>query len=558
MARQNQTPVAFSETIRGDKNTLMSSGRAGVVVPCTYIPLLRGDSLSGSVSFAAELGEMPRPLLNGATFNLQAWFVPKTAHPKFTGADEFMNSYMGSDITSLGAAPRTPPAFFTSASGANLTTVAASDFFKTLGIHVVAGEPVHTDLIDAFTLIYNFRTAAHSSRLPLREYAEESYANSTALPRAFWPSSIFSGVVPDYERALIVGNLDLDVIAGVMPVRNLQVRDIADGLVNTRLVNTNSSTTGAFDVSVGAAGSSYPRALHVKGSGNAAGNVQNIYADMAGQTFGVSLADIEKARVTQSFAKLRAAYAGNDSTGFNNDDAIIATLMSGMQVPEDQFNRPWLLDSKRVPVGFGERFATDAANLDVSVVQGRTQVSLSLNVPKQDSGGVIVVTAELLPDRLYEAQSDEWLHVQTPSDLPDALRDVQRVEPVDFVKSRRLDARHTTPDALYGYEPMNNVWNRNTTRLGGAFFQPTAGAAATDQRSGIWQLSIVDPAFTDDHYLAPTPFPHAVFADTLAPAFEFVCSHQVAIRGLTQIGDILDENNDNFVAVETPQADDGI
>lgn len=547
MARQNTKPVAFAESIRGDKNVLMSSGRAGVVVPVGYIPLLRGDSLSGAASFSAELGEMPRPLLNGATFNVQAWFVPKTAHPQFTGSDEFMHSYMGQDITALGSAARTPPAFYTSVSGANLVTVAGSDFFQTLGIHVVAGEPIHTDLIDAFSLIYNFRTAAHSSRLPLREYATENFANSTALPRAFWPSSIFSGVVPDYESALVVGNLDLDVLAGQMPVsgitRNSGTVASVDAFIEFQdskasLRNSSGNRTLDFDINNS--------------------NVSSIYADMAGQTVGVSLADIEKARVTQSFAKLRAAYAGNDATGFTNDDAIVATLMSGMQVPEDQFHRPWLLDSKRVPVGFGERFATDAANLDVSVVQGRTQVSLSLNVPKQDSGGVIIITAELLPDRLYEAQSDEWLHVQTPSDLPDALRDVQRVDPTDFVKSRRLDARHTTPDALYGYEPMNNVWNRNTTRLGGAFFQPTAGAAATDQRSGIWQLSIVDPAFTDDHYLAPSPFPHTVFSDTLAPAFEFVCSHQVAIRGLTQIGDVLDENNDNFVAIQTPQPDDGV
>lgn len=547
MARQNTKPVAFAESIRGDKNILMSSGRAGVVVPVGYIPLLRGDSLSGSASFSAELGEMPRPLLNGATFNVQAWFVPKTAHPQFTGSDEFMHSYMGQDITALGAAARTPPSFFTSVSGANLVTVAGSDFFKTLGIHVVAGEPIHTDLIDAFSLIYNFRTAAHSSRLPLREYATESFANSTALPRAFWPSSIFSGVVPDYESALVVGNLDLDVLAGQLPLVGVQRGQNTNGYSGTY-----TRTSDGVTVSNPSPKTLYTDQSQTNGAGATA------WAEMAGQVVGVSLADIEKARVTQAFAKLRAAYAGNDATGYSNDDAIVATLMSGMQVPEDQFHRPWLLDSKRVPVGFGERFATDAANLDVSVVQGRTQVSLSLNVPKQDSGGIIIITAELLPDRLYEAQSDEWLHVQTPSELPDALRDVQRVDPTDFVKSRRLDARHTTPDALYGYEPMNNVWNRNTTRLGGAFFQPTAGGAATDQRSGIWQLSIVDPAFTDDHYLAPTPFPHTVFSDTLAPAFEFVCSHQVAIRGLTQIGDVLDENNDNFIAIETPQPDDGV
>lgn len=536
MARQNTAPVEFTETIRGDRGILMSSGRAGVVTPCGYIPVLRGDALSGSVSISAELGEMPRPLLNGATFNFQAWFVPKPAHPQFAGADEFMNSYIGEPIRALGAADRSPPPFFNVVEdGPAVATLEASTFFRTLGIHIVAGEPIQTDLLDAFSLIYNFRLAAHSSRLPLRKYAQEDLAASTALPRAFWPSGNFSHVVPDYERALVIGSLDLDIAAGQMPLNGLYRGNANPG--ETTYYRHGPDTPVANE---------NPKALYM----DASDAYPQMYAEMANQTVTTSLADIDKARTTQAFAKLRAAYAGNDTTGYNNDDAIVATLMSGFQVPEEMFNRPWLLDSQRVPVGFGERFATDAGNLDQSIIQGRTSVSLSLNLPKQDSGGTIIFTMELLPDRIYEAQADEWLHVRSPVDLPDALRDVQRVEPVDPVRSRRLDARHTTPNSLYGWEPMNAVWNRNFTRLGGAFYQETPGAAATEQRSGVWQLSIVDPAFTDDHYLAPEPFPHDVFSDTLAPAFEFVTQHDVAIRGLTQIGDVLVENNDDYDAVQ--------
>ena len=145
--------------------------------------------------------------------------------------------------------------------------------------------------------------------------------------------------------------------------------------------------------------------------------------------------------------------------------------------------------------------------------------------------------------------SDEFLFCLQPDDLPNALRDVQRVEPVDLVLNRRIDARHATPNALYGYEPMNDKWNRDFTRLGGDFYMGTPGGGWTENRSNIWQTEIVNPSFSGTHYLAPSPFPHDVFSDTEGSAFEFVCRHEVRINGLTQIGDVLAENNDDYDAV---------
>jgi hypothetical protein len=117
------------------------------------------------------------------------------------------------------------------------------------------------------------------------------------------------------------------------------------------------------------------------------------------------------------------------------------------------------------------------------------------------------------------------------------------------VRSRRIDAAHTSPTSLYGFEPMNDVWNRGTTRLGGAFYQADPSNPWTQQRSAIWQTSIVDPSFTEDHWLAPANFPHDVFSDTTADAFEVVARHAVSISGLTQIGDVLAESNDDYLAV---------
>lgn len=552
MARQSTTPVDFTQSNRKDTSVLMTSARAGVVAPIAYIPLLAGDSASGRVGVDVSLKEMPKPLLNAVHANVQAWFVPKSAFPQFAGRDELMHSMTGEAIKTLDGpalASRTPPPYFRGTGTGGASALAASDLAKTLGIHIPAGKSVNTDLVDAFNLIYNFRLAAHSSRLPRRQYFAESVSGSTSLPPAFWPSSRFARVVPDYERALIVGSLDLDVSAGRVPVMGIGPINAQMGAyapINLRLSNGTTKSLNGWSVDDADFQAGTTRLGVHKQVG---ADFPDIYADMVGTTVGITLADMDKARTTQAFAKLRTAYAGNDTTGFDNDDTLVALLMQGIAVPEDQFKRPWLLDSKRVPIGFAERFATDAANLDASVTVGRASAVLSLNVPRQDVGGMIIVTVEVLPERVDERMSDEFLLCQSFDDLPNALRDVQRVEPVDLVPNRRVDAKHASPDGLYGYEPMNDKWNRDFTRLGGDFYMSTPGGGWTQNRSNIWQTEIVNPTFSASHYLAPVPFPHDVFADQNAHAFECVCRHTVSILGLTQIGDVLAENNDDYNAV---------
>jgi len=514
----------------------MTSGDAGVVMPIGYIPLLRGDSCAGRASVDINLAEMPRPLLNAVYANVQAWFVPKSIHPQFNGTDEFAHSYAGETITALGQPDRQPPSFFLKSSTA---LVSALYFFETLGIHLQSSSEINVDLVDAFNVIYNFRLAAHSSKLERRKYFSEDMAAATTFPRAFWPSGRFSSVVPDYERALVVGSLDLDVSAGIVPVM---------GLFRT---NTASEEAGPYyDINKTPPTEHTPIGTMRQLQADQGSALPRVWTEFAGETVTTSLADIDKARTTQAFAKLRTAYAGNDPTGFGSDDTILAHLLQGLAVPPDMYKRPALLDSARVPFGFNERFSTEAAELDASVTTGVTQINLSLNVPPAEAGGLIVITLEVLPERLDERQSDEWLYCVEPDHLPNALRDIQNPEPVDMVPNRRIDAKHTSPSGLYGYEPMNNKWQRSFTRLGGAFFQPTPGAPVTEQRSGIWLADVVDPVFTSDHWLAPSPFPNYVFADTTRPAFELVCRHNVSIVGLTQMGDVLAENNDDWAAVE--------
>ena len=559
MARQSTTPVQFNKSTRKDNCVTMTSGRAGEVVPVGYFPVLPGDSASGRVGIDVQLAEMPKPLLNAVTANFQAWFVPKSAHPKFPGRDELMHAMTGEAIKSLGAADRSPAGYYNNSS-VGAVTFSQSALFKTLGIHVPSDARVNYDLVDAYNLVWNFRAAAHSSRIGRRPYGAEDPAAASTLAPAFWPSSRFASVVPDYERALLLGSFDLDVAAGSLSITGDMMRTVSikAGTAGRKGV-LRKKTDGNVATTVAVAATSGE--LHYSSTPSSPvyyDPVDSLQVDLSGlmvENVGgagipVTLADIDKARTTQAFAKLRTAYAGNDATGFDNDDTIVALLMQGLPVPADQFKRPWLLDSKRVPVGFAERFATDAANLDASVTQGRASAQLSINLPMSDVEGVVIITCEVLPERIDERMSDEWLHCLTFDDLPNALRDVQRIEPVDLVLNRRLDAKHTAPSGVYGFEPMNNKWNRDFTRLGGAFYNATPGAGFTENRANIWQTEIVDPEYGETHYIAPQPFPHDVFSDTLAPAFEVVCRHAVTLVGLTQIGDVLAESNDDYAAIE--------
>ena len=545
MARQNNTPVAFNRTTRKDTAQGLTSGRAGKVHAIDYIPVLRGDSLSGRFGVDLDLAEMPKPLQNGVQAQVQAWFVPKAAHPQFSGYDEFMHSYQGNDIEQLGASARTPPPFFNVLTNAtNIDTYRNSAFIKTLGLHMTPTHHINTDLIDAFNLIYNFRLAAHSSRLNRVQYAQENLQNALAEKRAFWPSYRYSRVVPDYERALIVGSLDLDVQAGQIPISGLGV----DGAENNAGAKANIREA---DGSLNTYASSWTdkdgqERIFIEGNGS---GYPNVFADMQNQSISVTLADIDKARTTQAFAKLRTAYAGNDATGFDNDDTIVAELMQGLSVPQDMFKRPWLLDSQRVAFGMVERHASDGASLDESVTKGRASAQLSLNLPKQDTGGVIIITVEVVPEKMIERQACNWCDITGTQQFPDALRDVQRVEPVDIVVNKRLDAAHSTPYGAYGYEPMNDQWNRDMTRLGGVFYQGDPDAIVNESRLGIWITNEKDIEYNDTHYLVPVAFPHNVFSDTLGHAFEATFRHDTTIVGLTQFGDILAENNDDYDAV---------
>jgi hypothetical protein len=549
MIKHDTQPLSFPRTLRRDNQSLLTTGVAGVSIPFGFVPLFREDAATGRVTVVAELAEMPAPIENAVIGRLQTWFVPRPAFPQFTGLDEYTHSYQGKNITQLGAAARTPPSLFQTASvSATYATANSSEFYTAAGITLKAGEDRNTDYEDAYVLVHNFRLAAHSSKMTRADYYAENATTALELKPAFWPRAALHSVVADYEQAVIVGSLDLDVTAGQVPVKGIGMQDSSLPAASSRTMRETDGSSGRSIT--GWASNITNSAVLIEEDASNTG-YPDIYADMASQTLTSSLADIDKARLQQSFAKAVQAMDGNQFSGFNNDDVLILDLMNGFSVDATLLNRPWLLDNKTGVFGMSERHATDAANLDDSVVVGQLMLQTSINVPPAKYGGIIFSQFEFMPERVRPRASDEYLYVQDESDLPNALRDSLNTEPVEIVTNGEIDTAHTTIAGTFGYRELNGKWNRDRTLMGGDFLSLTPGAHATAARTQIWQPEYIDEVLTSDFWLCEHPFPQDVFSspanDTVTLSVRVDCT----ISGITQFGSQLSEDNSEFADITT-------
>lgn len=547
MIKHDTRPLDFPRTMRMDNQSILTTGKAGEVLPFGFVPLFREDTATGRVTVAAELAEMPAPLENAVIGRLQTWFVPRPALPQFEGLDEYTHAYQGKNITRLGASGRTPPSLFdTQSVSAVYATANASEFYKTAGITLKASSTINTDYVDSYILVQNYRLAQLTSKMTRYDYYQENNTTALELKPALWPRSMMSNVVADYEQALVTGSLDLALTAGSVPVSGIGVLTTgtpSSGSITVHETDNASQTYTDYWASTSAG------TIRVESKSTSVD--PNIYAEMAGQNITSSLASIDMARKQQAFAKAVAAMDGNQFSGFNNDDVLILDLMNGFTVPPELLNRPWLLDAKQGVFGMNERHATDSANLDDSVVVGNLTLQTSINVPKASYGGIIFSTFEFMPERMYPRASDVYLEVVNEAGLPNALRDSLNTEPVEILTNGEVDTAHTTPSGTFGYRELNAKWNRERTLMGGDFQSLTPGAHATGARTQIWQPEYIDPALNSDLYRCKHPFPQDVFSspanDTVTLSIRVECS----IMGLTQFGSRLVEDNSEFADITT-------
>jgi hypothetical protein len=504
-------PIVVQKSLRVDEKRVLTSGNAGKVLPLAVVPLLREDRVSsGRMRFSFEMMETAEMLMNAINVTVRAHFVPFLAFDRFNGMDQFNRSYKGIPETE-GGSPI--PFFETMAFDRN------AEFWSTLGMHAKQGEMVNNAPVEAYNQIVNFMRKARSAKLTQRNRLD------TSLAACFWHNTNMSHIVPDFDQAKIDGEVALNIVSGQLPVQGIG----RYGPVGSNDAWLAGNTT---DVVIDASG----RGLRFNIDENL---VSNIYAEMQENGITVSLANIELAKKTAAFAELRSRFDGID------DDHIIDLLMEGVRVPEEMMSQPILLDRKTTMFGYNRRYATDAANLAESVTSGQTFVDISLRTPPMNTGGVIIITAEIVPEQLFERQKDYFLYANNTDQLPNFTRDFLDPEKVAVVKNEHVDIDHDTPDATFGYAPLNHEWQRKLVNVGGKYYRPEVDAAFDEDRQKIWANETPNPTLTEDFYLA-TNLHNKVFADTLADGFEIIGVGKFDIVGNTVFGKGLTEATDDY------------
>lgn len=518
MERQiNTSPLRVPRSRRKDEWRGLTSGKAGEVIPLAFFPMLREDALRGRIMVQVKMAEALHTIINPIRVVVQAHLVSKIALSRFEGSLETLNrSYMGQTLPGGGAAPKWHIA--------DTAIAALGDddlghaIYDKLGVHYKSATKIPTDLVESYWRVINWRRASVSKALaPLPE-------TGSALAAAFWDSWKFDAVKPSFDAALMEGAIELS-IQGTMNLGNVW--------------NTQQTPTAAA-VSANPAGQPAPAAANQRLLTGSTTSWPEV--DMASSSGIMTLANLELAKKTQAFAVLRQRYQGVP------DEYLIDLLMQGINVPPEDFREPILIGRQVAVIGQTERYATNYEDLDKSLTNGVCQLSMTLNTPAVNPGGMVLVTAEIVPEQLYERTEDLALTMDASGSadwLPNYLRDELDPQKVEIVPNSFADQFHTDPAGVFGYAPLNHRWQRNFARVGGRFKRPVPDAFVED-RQRIWAVEKADPSLSEDFYLCPQPFPHTVFADTAADPFELIVVGDCAITGLTVFGQGFQEDDDHY------------
>ena len=524
------SPIAVQKSVRRAKGRVLTSGDAGKILPLKYEFLLREDGVrSGKVRVNVEMMESTEMLMNGIGCTVYAHFVPMLAFDRFNGSmDELNRSYKKEN----GAAGSVIPFFETNRYSINGSDNIAGDlttadtdggasmpiFFQTLGIHTET-ETINSTYVEAYNAVVNHRRKARSKSLPLRNAFDHSLAD------AFWINNGMQNIVPDYDQNLIDGQVTLAGLTFQAPIKSKYARnDNVDASASS-----NGSTAG---------GSAWAPAQDGSGIVDQGDYYlfDEIFAELqTGGNATMSLADIEQARKTAAFAKIRAKYDGID------EEHVIDLLMEGIRVPEEALKQPILLGRQRAMIGFNQRYATDGANLDKSATNGTATIDMSFRTPAMNTGGVIMITAEIVPEQLWERKKDYFLYTTDPDTLPNYLSDVLDPEKVSVVKNDHADVNHATPDGTFGYAPLNHEWQKDAVNVGGKYYRP-ANDAFDEDRAKIWTAESTNPTLNEDFYLC-SGLHKKVFADQVSDSFEITCLSDMQIVGNTVFGAGLQETD---------------
>lgn len=508
-----RTPIPHSRTVRYEDVAVVTSGFGGKLVPIKMIPLLREDRANSSrVTVNFQMSETAQMLINPVRATAVAYLVPKLAFERFKDLGTINRSYNGQPEID-----DTVVKWF--------ETVAydpAAELWQKLGLHGAVGDNVNTDYIEAYNAVWNYIATQRSTSLTQRT------ALDTTLAPAFWEHTQLQHVKPTFDDAMMEGIVPLEFIGTTsnLPLKSVSSAAIRDG-----------------------AGTVFDRAPSLGENGQPPtdpnGNQDwtgKIWAELAENSVQVSLANIDLARETAAWARMRTQYQGLD------EDWMMDQLLSGVALPEEMMRHPILLDHQDMTFGMTQRYATDGANLETSVTDGQTSVTLNIRTPQVNTGGVIVIAAQVLPSQLYERRMDHYFHAVDVEELPMRTADELDPQPVSIVQNKEVDVLHSTPDDVFGYEPLNAKWMRTQVNVGGKYFRNSPTGPFDEDRNRIWDTNVVDPQLGPDFYLSTT-IKHDVFASSNSDPFEIWCSGRVGIDGLTYFGPVLRESTDDYQKV---------
>jgi len=525
--RHETQALAVPRTRRKHPVRNMTSLPAGKVVPLAVVPMLREDSMKGQFAFAFEMQETVEVLMNGIDVVVEAWVIPMLAFPEFRTMDDLNLAYTKN--TRPGELP--VPYFETAVAGDPLT----EEVNMRLGKHRRAGRKMNLTYRKAYNTLVNFQRAEVSPNIPQREL------NDKTLAQALWPKNKFSHIVPDFDQAVMQGEVALNVAE-----QNLVLKSGAgtDFLTVSNLVGPNNPLQGTSTTNAVGALETVDRAgNHVMfGPLGQLKNISGLEADLRGAVaklsdngITISLANIDLARKAQVFANIRKKYNGL------SEDMLIDLLMDGITIPEQSWRQPTKIMEGRTRFGMHKRYSGDADALTASVVNGAAAIEFSVNVPRCPPGAVMMIVASIAPEQLFERQEDPFLVAEDADDLPSFISDHLDPEAVVAVRNSYIDEDHDTPDDIYGYAPENHEWNDAGPGIGGRFYRPEVDAGFDEDRNALWAVETQNPTLTKDAYLVPADIHLKPFWTSTIDPFDCVTLGQCIIEGNTQFGPLLIE-----------------
>jgi len=518
--RVRDTPIPHQRTLRRDSVSVITSSFGGKFVPLKMIPLLPEDGANNSrLTLTVQMAETAEMLLNSVTIQCQSWFVPKLALDRFQDMGQIERSFNG--INEKDGAPI--PWF-------EIEQDMGKPIYQVLGLHHNSADSYNTDYVESYNAVWNYIAKQRSDALT------ERVALDGTLAPAFWEQTQMKHVVPTFDQAMTDGRVPVTIETGAkMPVYGV---GNSAGTPTPNISITHA--TGETDGGPGWAGS-VVSGVSIRADGPTGDALPDIYAELDAQGINLSIADIDLARETTAWARLRNQYQGL------SEDYMMDQLLAGIRISDQQLKNPMLVGQADTIVGMSQRYATDSANLQKSVTAGQTMLQVPVRAPATQCGGVIVVTAQALPTQIYERQRDYYFAADKVSDLPNRTSDELDLQPVSLVRNVEVDERYSpgTAGDLFGYAPLNHEWVRRAPNVGGKYYQPDPAAPWTEVRNRLWDANVVDPVLGPDFYVSTT-LKHDVFETTTVDPFEWWLSGEVPITGLTYFGPALLEGTDDY------------